>query len=71
MEHIEMVSKSMRSLAWMFALQGMLAVAFGLLILVYPPLLAILVGIMLIVAGLLGIIAAIMVNKFSRIKIAS
>jgi len=69
MEHIEIVLKSLRSIAWMFALQGILAVVFGLLILMYPPLLAILVGIILVIAGLVGIIAAIMIGKFSKIKI--
>lgn len=68
MEHIEIISKSLRSMAWMFALQGILAVVFGLLILTYPPLLAILVGIILVAAGILDVIAAIMVGKFSKIK---
>ena len=70
MEHIEIVSRSLRSVAWMFALQGILAVVFGFLILAYPPLLAVLVGIILVVAGILGIIAAIVVGKFSKIKVA-
>lgn len=69
MEHIEIISKSFRSVAWMFALQGILAVVFGFLILAYPPLLAILVGVILVVAGLVGIIAAIMIGKFSKIKL--
>lgn len=68
MEHIEIVSRSLRSMAWMFALQGVLAVVFGFLILIYPPLLAVLVGIILVIAGILGIIAAIIVGKFSKIK---
>jgi uncharacterized membrane protein HdeD (DUF308 family) len=70
MEHIEIVSKSLRSMAWMFALQGILAVVFGFLIIAYPPLLAMLVGVALIVAGILGVIAAIVVGKFSKIKVA-
>ncbi len=68
MEHIEIISKSLRSMAWMFALQGILAVVFGFLILLYPPLLAILVGVILVIAGIIGIIAAIMVGKFSKVK---
>jgi uncharacterized membrane protein HdeD (DUF308 family) len=70
MEHIEIVSKSLRSMAWMFALQGILAVIFGFLIIAYPPLLAVLIGVALIVAGILGVIAAIVVSKFSKIKVA-
>jgi uncharacterized membrane protein HdeD (DUF308 family) len=69
MEHIEIVSKSLRSMAWMFALQGILAIVFGILILAYPPLLAALVGMIFIFIGILGVIAAIMVGKFSRIKL--
>ena len=69
MEHIEIVSKSLRSIAWMFALQGILAVVFGLLILAYPPLLAILVGVIMVIAGIIGIIAAVMLGKFSKIKV--
>jgi uncharacterized membrane protein HdeD (DUF308 family) len=70
MEHIEIVSKSLRSMAWMFALQGILAVVFGFLIIAYPPLLAVLVGVALVIAGILGVIAAIVVGKFSKIKVA-
>lgn len=70
MEHIEVISKSFRSLAWMLALQGILAIVFGFLILVYPPLLAILVGVVLVAAGILGVVAAILVGKFSRIEMA-
>lgn len=66
---MDVISKSLRSIAWMFALQGILAVAFGLMILVYPPLLSILVGITLVIAGIVGIVAAIMVSKFSKVKI--
>lgn len=69
MEHIEVISRSLRSMAWMFALQGILAIVFGLLILAYPPLLAMLVGIILVIAGILGIIAAVVVGKFSKIKL--
>ncbi len=68
MEHIEIISKSLRGMAWMFALQGILAVVFGFLILLYPPLLAILVGVVCVIAGIVGIIAAIMIGKFSKIK---
>jgi uncharacterized membrane protein HdeD (DUF308 family) len=67
---MDVISKSLRSIAWMFALQGILAVVFGLLILIYPPLLSILVGIILVIAGIVGIIAAITVSKFSKVKIA-
>jgi uncharacterized membrane protein HdeD (DUF308 family) len=68
MEHIDVIFKSLRSIAWLLALQGALAVVFGLLILIYPPLLAVLVGVILVFAGLVGIIAAIMVGKFSKVK---
>lgn len=71
MEHIEVISRSLRSVAWMFALQGILTVVFGFLIILYPPILALLVGIILIVFGVIGIIAAIMVGRFSNIKVAS
>jgi len=69
MERIEIVLKSLRSMAWMFALQGILAIVFGFLIILYPPILAILVGTILIVAGIVGVIAAIMIGKVSKIKI--
>jgi uncharacterized membrane protein HdeD (DUF308 family) len=71
MEHTEIILKSLRSIVWMFALQGVLAVVFGFLILLYPPLLAILVGLILVIAGIVLIIAAMMVGKFSKIEIAS
>ena len=71
MEQIEIISQSLRSVAWMFALQGVLVIVFGLLIILYPPLLAILVGITLVIFGITLILAAIMVGKFSRIKVAS
>jgi uncharacterized membrane protein HdeD (DUF308 family) len=69
MERIEIVLKSLRSMAWMFALQGILAIVFGFLIILYPPILAILVGTILVIAGIVGIIAAIMIGKVSKIKL--
>ena len=71
MEQIEIISRSLRSVAWMFALQGILAISFGLLIILYPPLLALLVGVTLMILGITLILAAVMVGKFSRIRIAS
>ncbi len=56
-------------MAWMFALQSILAIVFGFLILVYPPFLAILVGIILIVAGVTGIVAAIIVGRSAKMKV--
>ncbi len=56
-------------MAWMFALQGILAIVFGFLIILYPPILAILVGTILVIAGIVGIIAAIMIGKVSKIKL--
>jgi|GEM_PF-1432177 uncharacterized membrane protein HdeD (DUF308 family) len=69
MEHIDVILKSLRSMAWMFALQGILAIVFGFLIILYPPILAILVGTILVIAGIVGIIAAIMIGKVSKIKL--
>ena len=71
MEQIEIISRSLRSVAWMFALQGVMTIIFGLLIILYPPLLAILVGITLVILGITLILAAVMVGKFSKIRIAS
>jgi uncharacterized membrane protein HdeD (DUF308 family) len=69
MEQMDIVLKSIRDMAWTFALQGILAIIFGVLILMYPLLLNALVSVILIVIGITGIIAAIKIGKYAKIKI--
>jgi uncharacterized membrane protein HdeD (DUF308 family) len=69
MEQIDIVLKSIRSMAWMLALQGVLAIIFGLLILMYPLLLNVLVSVILVIIGIIGIVAAIKIGKYSKIKV--
>ena len=69
MEHVDVVFKSLRSMAWTLALQGVLTIVFGFLILMYPPLLTILVSAILMAIGIVGIAAAIMIGNLSKFKV--
>jgi uncharacterized membrane protein HdeD (DUF308 family) len=69
MDQIDIVLKSIRSMAWMVALQGALAIVFGILVLVYPLLLNALVSVIFIVAGIIAVIAAIKIDKYAKIKV--
>jgi uncharacterized membrane protein HdeD (DUF308 family) len=69
MEQIDIVLKSIRSMAWTLALQGILAIVFSILILLYPLLLNALVSVIFMVVGIIGIIAAIKIGKYSKIKV--
>lgn len=57
-----------KNLVWGLVAQGILAVIFGLLIMVYPELLSILVGLALIITGILSLSLAIRANKYSSIE---
>lgn len=68
MEQMEIILKSIRSMAWMVALQGILAIVFGILVLAYPLLLNALVSVIFVTTGIIGIIAAIKIGTYAKIK---
>ncbi len=69
MEQMDIVLKSIRSMAWTLALQGILAIIFGILIFIYPLLLNAFVSFILVVIGIIGIVAAIKIGKYAKIKV--
>lgn len=68
MQKFEIVIKFMRHIAIALLLEGILAIILGVLILLYPELLAILVGLFLIMSGFVSFASAYKVNKYSKIK---
>lgn len=69
MEQIEIVSGFMKSVVWGLISEGVLAIAAGILIFIYPGLLGMLVGTLMVVAGIICLVVALKVNKYSKIKI--
>jgi Protein of unknown function (DUF3096). len=69
MEQFEFVFKAIKNIVWNFVLTGILAIIIGVLIFVYPTFLSTLVGLLLIVIGISTLIAAVKINKYSKLKI--
>ncbi|MFA6593934.1 MAG: DUF3096 domain-containing protein [Candidatus Buchananbacteria bacterium] len=57
-----------KNLVWGLVSEGVIAILFGILIMVYPELLSILVGLALIVTGVVSLSLAIRANKYSSIE---
>lgn len=69
MEKIEIIFKFLRQIAWMFIFEGVAAIVLGVLIFIFPELLAILVAAILITTGIVSIIVAIKAFTHSKIKV--
>lgn len=69
MKHFEHVFRFVRKVVWQLVINGLIAIAVGVLIFVYPELLAYLVAAILVFLGLSSLIMAIRVNRYSRIEL--
>ena len=69
MQQIEIVSRFMKNIVWVLAVEGILAIVVGILVILYPDLLGILVGALTVIAGITSLLLAIKVDKYSKIKI--
>ena len=69
MKDLKVVFGFIRNLVIGLVIEGVLAIAVGVLIFIYPDLLNYLVAALLIIGGLLGIIFACKLNKYSKLKI--
>lgn len=69
MEQIELIFKAIRNIVCNFVLTGILAIIIGVLIFVYPNFLSILAGLFFVAVGVSSLIAAVKINKYSKIKI--
>ncbi|MFA7663060.1 MAG: DUF3096 domain-containing protein [Patescibacteria group bacterium] len=69
MEKLEIIFKFMRSIAWAFIFEGIATILLGILIFVYPDLLAILVAAVLITTGIISFIVAFKAYSYSKFEI--
>ncbi len=69
MQQIEIVSRFMKNIVWLLAGEGLLAIAVGVLVIIYPDLLGILVGTLAVIAGITSLVLAVKVDKYSKLKI--
>lgn len=69
MQQIEIVSRFMKNIVWVLAVEGILAIVVGILVILYPDLLGILVGSLTVIAGITSLLLAIKVDKYSKVKI--
>lgn len=69
MQQIEIVSRFMKNIVWVLAVEGILAIVVGILVILYPDLLGILVGALTVIAGITSLLLAVKVDKYSKIKI--
>jgi len=69
MQQIEIVSRFMKNIVWVLAMEGILAIVVGVLVIIYPDLLEILVGTLTVIAGITSLVLAIKVDKYSKLKI--
>ena len=69
MEQFELIFKAIRNIVLNFVLTGILAILIGVLMFIYPDFLGILVGLFFVIIGVSSLIAAIKINKYSKIKI--
>ena len=68
-EHFEISIKFMKNIYYALISEAILAFIFGLMILIYPPLLNILVGSLIVGSGVLAFIWALKIKKYTKIKI--
>jgi uncharacterized membrane protein HdeD (DUF308 family) len=66
MEEIEIITLSLKHIAWSLVWSGIFAIICGILIFIYPELLGMIVGLFLVAAGIVNIIAAMGVRKYSK-----
>ena len=69
MKKFKFVFKFIRNIVSGLIVQGILSLAIGVLIFIYPELLNYLVATLLIASGVIAIALAIKVNKYSKIEI--
>jgi uncharacterized membrane protein HdeD (DUF308 family) len=69
MEQFELIFKAIKNIVLNFVLTGILAIIIGVLMFIYPDFLGILVGLFLVIIGVSSLIAAVKINKYSKIKI--
>lgn len=69
MKKFKFVFKFIRNIVSGLIVQGILSLAIGVLIFIYPELLNYLVATLLIASGIIAIALAIKVNKYSKIEI--
>lgn len=66
---MDIAIEALRQIERSFVCNGILAVLFGVLIFIYPDLLAMLVGLFFIVVGVFSVVFAIRIKKYSKIKL--
>ena len=69
MQKIEIVSRFMKNIVWVLAVEGVLAIVVGIAVIIYHDLLELLVGTLIVIAGITSLVLAIKVDKYSKIKI--
>jgi len=69
MERMEFVIKAISHLAWSLILEGILLLALGVLVYIYPTLIIVLVSVFLLVLGLTIFCIGLKVKKYSKIKV--
>ncbi|MFH1194048.1 MAG: hypothetical protein V1661_03575 [bacterium] len=69
MERIEFVFKALSHLAWSLILEGLLLLALGILVYIYPALIIILVSVFFLILGLTIFSIGMKVKKYSKIKV--
>jgi uncharacterized membrane protein HdeD (DUF308 family) len=67
-QEIKIAVKYLQHIVWALVLEGIAAIAVGVLILLYPPLLILLASLFFIVSGILAFVAAYKVNKYTVFK---
>lgn len=68
-QQIDIVLRFMKHIAWGLTIEGLLMIAVGITIFLYPPLLAILVSAILVLGGLIALLIALKANQYSHFKI--
>jgi uncharacterized membrane protein HdeD (DUF308 family) len=69
MEKLEIIFKFLRQIAWAFIFEGVATIVLGILIFIYPDLLAILVSAILITTGIISIIIAVKAYTYSKFEV--
>lgn len=69
MEKFEIVFQFMKNIVVALVIEGILSIAIGILIFIYPDLLGMLVGILLIITGVLALVYAAKLKKYTKLTI--
>jgi uncharacterized membrane protein HdeD (DUF308 family) len=69
MKKIKFVFKFIKNIVSGLVVQGVLSLAVGVLIFIYPQLLSYLVGGLLVLLGIVALALAVKVNKYSKVEI--